>query len=157
MWGPESNLKSPLCSFSLQSVGEQQLANSGRSHQNHAVHRQRAPSQHHLLVHGSSSQHAGFKWPEPHVWTRQNSRYLHNTNPVYWQRLLNEWEFISKASKIQLICFYVILVATDQERSQRPPSKCLTHHPLSALCSEKLYLNCAELSRGQVPHLGPTH
>lgn len=88
MWG----LRSPFCSLSLQSVSEQQLANSGRSYQNHAVHRQRSPSQHHLLVHGSGSQHTGSKWSEPHVWTRQNSRYLHNTDvkgilsidSVYW-------------------------------------------------------------------------
>lgn len=162
MWG----LKSPFCSLSLQSVSEQQLANSGRSYQNHAVHCQRSPSQHHLLVHGSGSQHAGSKWSEPHVWTRQNSRYLHNTHvkgilsidSVYW---LNE-NLFPKPERYSSYVFFssfwsIILVATDQERSQWSPSKCLTHHPLSALCSEKLYLNSAELSRGQVPHLGPTH
>lgn len=62
--------------LAFQSISEQQLADSSRSHQNHPVHCQRSPSEHHLPVHGPSSQQPGPEWSQPHVWSCQNTRYL---------------------------------------------------------------------------------
>lgn len=73
-------------SLLLQSISEQQLANSSRSCQNHPVYRQRSSSQHHLPVHGSSSQHPGPEWSQPNVWSCQNTRY-----PTWLLIMLKLW------------------------------------------------------------------
>lgn len=149
-----------LLFYVLQSISEQQLANSRRSHQNHTVHCERSPAQHHLPVHGPGRQHPGPERPKPHVWTCPNTRYLtrHSWNSWYQPRLLDACVLISSSTSLAMCGSFFFLspsvssVSTERLRSLRSPSKGDTYQPLWAIVRWIAVLkHCRDFQRSHSP------